>query len=207
MMPPAPRMAEATTSTDAVPGRTGLYSLRHADRSVRIGALLFMLLLGYGYIFAFLMVRQYAGLTPAGIRDTFVPTTLDEAALPEESSSRSLPLNFDEMQQTQDMTHRIDTQLLIQDSHVHLLMFAVLAGFQTLIVLGLGWPAWWRDTVIVAAFGSAALDFSGQWLMKAGLGGFAWLTLVSGWTMMTIYVAILVGTFRAAFGSNKAQGG
>ena len=194
-------MDGATTSTEAKPGRTGLYSLREADRSVRIGALLFMLLLGYGYIFAFLMVRQYAGLTPDGIRDTFMPTTVDETALPEESSSRSLPLNFDEMP---EMTHRIDTQLLIQDSHVHLLMFAVLAAFQTLIVLGLEWPAWCRDTVIVAAFGSSALDFSGQWLMKAGLGGFAWLTLASGWTMVAVYLVVLVGTFRAAFGSNKS---
>ena len=42
-------------SSETKRGRTGLYSLREADRSVRIGALLFMLLLGYGYIFAFLI--------------------------------------------------------------------------------------------------------------------------------------------------------
>ncbi len=177
---------------------TGLYSLREADRSVRIGALLFMLLLGYGYIFAFLMVREYAGLTPSGIRDTFMPTTIDETTLPEESSFESMELDFAEMEETE---HQIDTDLLIQDSHVHLVMFAVLAALQTLIVLGLGWPAWWRDTVIVAAFASAALDFSGQWLVKFGLGGFAWLTLISGWTMMAVYVMVLVGTTRATFGN------
>ncbi len=187
-------------SSEAKRGRTGLYSLREADRSVRIGALLFMLLLGYGYIFAFLMVREYAGLTPADVRNTFMPTTVDEAALPDESSSRTVPLNFDEMQQT---VHQIDTDLLIQDSHVHLMMFAVLAALQTLIVLGLGWPAGWRDTVIVAAFASAALDFSGQWLMKAGLGGFAWLTILSGWTMVAVYVVVLIGTTRATFGYHK----
>ena len=57
--------------------------------------------------------------------------------------------------------------------------------------------------MIVAAFASAALDFSGQWLMKAGLGGFAWLTLVSGWTMMAVYMVVLVGTGRATFGYHK----
>ena len=145
-------------SSEAKPGRMGLYSLGEADRSVRIGALLFMLLLGYGYIFAFLMVREYAGLTPVDVRNTFVPTTVDETTLPDESNSRSIPLDFDQMQ---NPPHQIDTQLLIQDSHVHLVMFAVLAALQTLIVLGLGWPAWWRDSVIVAAFASAALDFSG----------------------------------------------
>jgi hypothetical protein len=159
-----------------------------------------MLLLGYGYIFAFLMVREYAGLTPEGIRETFMPVTVDETALPEESTSQSMPLDFDEMQEA---AHQIDTQLLIQDSHVHLMMFAVLAALQTLILLGLGWPAWWRDTVIVAAFGSAALDFSGQWLLKAGLGGFAWLTLASGWTMAAVYVVVLVGTIRATFAYNS----
>ena len=187
-------------SSEAKPGRMGLYSLSEADRSVRIGALLFMLLLGYGYIFAFLMVREYAGLTPADVRNTFMPTTVDETTLPDESNSRSVPLDFDQMQ---NPPHQIDTQLLIQDSHVHLVMFAVLAALQTLIVLGLGWPAWWRDTVIVAAFASAALDFSGQWLMKAGLGGFAWLTLLSGWTMMAVYLVVLVGTTRATFGFNQ----
>ena len=179
----------------------GLYSLRAADRSVRIGALLFMLLLGYGYIFAFLMVREYKGLTPEGIRDTFLPPTrLDEATLPEESTSRSIPLDFDEMLEA---AHQIDTDLLIQDSHVHLIMFSVLAALQTLIILGLGWPAWWRDTVIVASFASAALDFTGQWLVKAGLGDLAWLTLASGWTMMAIYVMVLVGTTRAALAYNS----
>ena len=187
-------------SSEAKRGRTGLYSLHEADRSVRISALLFMLLLGYGYIFAFLMVREYAGLTPVDVRNTFMPTTVDETSLPDESNSRSALLDFDQMQ---NPPHQIDTQLLIQDSHVHLMMFAVLAALQTLIVLGLGWPAWWRDTVIVAAFASAALDFSGQWLMKAGLGGFAWLTLVSGWTMVAVYVVVLIGTTRATFGYHK----
>ena len=187
-------------SSEAKRGRTGLYSLSEADRSVRISALLFMLLLGYGYIFAFLMVREYAGLTPADVRNTFMPTTVDETSLPDGSNSRSAPLDFDQMQTP---PHRIDTQLLIQDSHVHLVMFAVVAALQTLIVLGLGWPAWCRDTVIVAAFASAALDFFGQWLMKAGLGGFAWLTLISGWTMMAVYMVVLVGTARATFGYHK----
>jgi hypothetical protein len=159
-----------------------------------------MLLLGYGYIFAFLMVREYTGLTPSDVRDTFVPVSVDETNLPIESSSQSIPLDLSQMDAT---SHRIDTILLIQDSHVHLVMFAVLAALQTLIVLGLGWPAWWRDTVIVAAFASAALDFSGQWLMKAGLGGFAWLTLLSGWTMMAVYLVVLAGTTRATFGYDK----
>ena len=46
----------------------GLYSLRQADRSVKLGAVLFLLVLGYAYLFAFLMVKTWSGLTPTKVR-------------------------------------------------------------------------------------------------------------------------------------------
>ena len=46
----------------------GLYSLRHANRSVKLGALLFLLVLGYAYVFAFLMVKTWAGLSPSQVQ-------------------------------------------------------------------------------------------------------------------------------------------
>jgi hypothetical protein len=63
------------------------------------------------------------------------------------------------------------------------MMYAIIAALLTLIMLGLEWPAWWRDTMIVANFGFGVLDFAGQWLMKVGVGRFAWLTIASGWGM------------------------
>jgi hypothetical protein len=95
------------------------------------------------------------------------------------------------------MQHTVDTNTLVQDSHIHLMIYAIVAGLLTLIILGLDWPAWWRDTVIVTAFATGALDFAGQWLMKIGLGGFAWLTLVSGWGMSLVYLVVLFSTIRA----------
>jgi hypothetical protein len=77
------------------------------------------------------------------------------------------------------------------------MIYAIVAGLLTLIILGLDWPAWWRDTVIVAAFATGALDFAGQWLMNFGLGGFAWLTLASGWGMSLVYLIVLYSTVRA----------
>ncbi|MFQ5690634.1 MAG: hypothetical protein ACE5HQ_10220 [Gemmatimonadota bacterium] len=177
---------------------TGLYSLRRADRSVKIGALLFLLLLGYSYIFAFLMVRDWAGLTPAQVGRTYVPEgSLDESALPAESRSETRPLDLSDVPEAK---HTVDTRLLIQDSHIHIMIFAIVAALQTLIILGLEWPARFRDTVIVAAFAAGGLDFSGQWLMKAGLGGFAWLTIASGWLMTVVYLLVLGGTVRALTG-------
>jgi hypothetical protein len=179
---------------------SGLYSLRDANRSVKLAAVLFMLVLGYAYIFAFFMVKQYGGLTPADVAATYVPTKVEASRLPERSHSTTQALDLSAMKQER---HRVDTQLLIQDSHIHIMMYAVVAALQTLVILGLGWSAGWRDLVILCAFGSGALDFAGQWLMKAGIGGFAWLTLASGWLMSIVYVVVFIGTLRAVFGKKE----
>jgi hypothetical protein len=182
----------------------GLYSLGDANRSVKLATVLFMLVLGYAYVFAFLMVKQYAGLTPGDVAATYVPPDVDASALPQESRSRTQPLDLGTMKEEH---HRVDTQLLVQDSHIHVMLYAIVAALETLVILGLGWHAGWRDFVIVCAFGSGALDFAGQWLMKAGIGGFAWLTIASGWTMTAVYLVVLIGTLRAVFGRREVGTG
>jgi hypothetical protein len=173
----------------------GLYSLRRSNRSVKLGALLFLLLLGYAYLFAFLMVKTWSGLTPTKVAATYVPAPgMDEMHMATESHATTRPLDLGQMP---EMQHTVDTDTLVQDSHIHIMIYAIVAGLLTLIILGLDWPAWWRDTVIVAAFATGALDFAGQWLMNFGLGGFAWLTLASGWGMSLVYLIVLYSTVRA----------
>jgi hypothetical protein len=174
---------------------TGLYSLRRADVSVRLGAVLFMLVLGYSYFFAFLMVREWAGLTPSDVAATYVPSDMSGMRpVTSETSTQALDLGSMEPEH-----HVVDTGLLIQDSHIHIMIYAIVAALQTLIILGLEWRAPFRNAAITAAFGFGALDFAGQWLMKAGLGGFAWLTIASGWGMSLVYLIVLGGTLRAVF--------
>jgi len=181
----------------------GLYDLATTNRTVKLAAVLFLLVLGYAYVFAFLMVKQYSGLTPDDVAATYVPAQIDTTAMPLESQAREQPLDLGEMSKMK-MKHTIDTDLLIQDSHIHILMFAMVAALETLIVLGLGWPAWLRDLVVLGAFGSGALDFSGQWLMKAGIGGFAWLTIAAGWTMVLVYLLVLARTLQVVFRRNSS---
>lgn len=172
----------------------GLYSLRDANRSVKLGALLFLLVLGYAYLFAFLMVKTWSGLTPARVAATYVPEAgVNEMQMQMKSHATTQPLDLG---QVPEMQHTVDTNLLIQDSHIHIMIYSIVAALLTLIILGLDWPAWWRDTVIVAAFGTGALDFAGQWLMRFGLGGFAWLTILSGWGMSLVYLIVLLSTVR-----------
>ena len=173
----------------------GLYRLRDAPRSARLAALLFLLVLGYSYVFAFLMVKTWAGLSPSAVNATYAPAAaMDTMAMGEQSTSTMQPLD---LSRVPEMKHTVDTALLIQDSHIHIMIYAIVAALLSLIMLGLDWPGWFRDGMIVAAFAVGALDFGGQWLMKAGLPGFAWLTIVSGWGMALVYLVVLIETIRA----------
>jgi hypothetical protein len=170
------------------------YRLRDADRSVKLAVALFLVALGCAYVFAFLMVKTYAGLTPDQIATTYAPSgPVNAATLPSMTSSQTETLDLSAMPEE---AHMVDTNLLIQDSHVHILLYAIVAALETLVILGLAWPAWWRDTVIVAAFASGLLDFAGQWLVKAGIPAFSWLTLAGGWAMAAVYLAVAAGAFR-----------
>ena len=172
-----------------------LYRLRDAHRSVKLAAVLFLLVLGYAYLFAFLMVRTWSGLTPSKVQATYVPApAMGMSAMPEHSRSSEQPLDLGTVP---EMKHTVDTDLLVQDSHIHLMIYAIVAALESLIIFGLGWPGWFRDVMIVGAFGFGALDFAGQWLMKAHLPEFAWLTLASGWGMALVYLIVLGGTLRA----------
>jgi hypothetical protein len=172
-----------------------LYRLRNAPRSVKLAALLFLLVLGYAYVFAFLMVKTWAGLSPAAVNATYAPAApMDTMAMGQQSTSTMQPVD---LSRVPEMKHTVDTALLIQDSHIHIMIYAIVAALLSLIMLGLDWPGWFRDLMIVVAFGAGALDFAGQWLMKAGLPGFAWLTIVSGWGMALVYFIVLVETVRA----------
>jgi len=172
-----------------------LYRLRDAPRPVKLAAVLFLLLLGYSYIFAFLMVKTWSGLTPSKVQATYVPApAMNMEAMPEHSTSSEQRLDLGTVP---EMKHTVDTNLLIQDSHIHIMIYAIVAALESLIIFGLGWPGWFRDGMIVAAFGFGALDFAGQWLMKAHLPGFAWLTIASGWGMALVYLFVLGGTLRA----------
>lgn len=171
-----------------------LYRLRDAHRSVKLAAVLFLLVLGYSYVFAFLMVKTWSGLTPSKVQATYVPAPkMDMAAMPEHSRGSEQALDLGTVP---EMKHTVDTNLLIEDSHIHIMIYAIVAALESLIILGLGWPGWFRDSLIVAAFGFGSLDFAGQWLMKANLPGFAWLTLASGWGMALVYLIVLGGTLR-----------
>jgi len=96
------------------------------------------------------------------------------------------------------MKHTVDTNLLIQDSHIHIMIYAIVAALESADHL----PAW--AARLVPRFDNRrrlwlwrARLCRRQWLMKAHLPGFAWLTILSGWGMALVYLIVLGGTLRA----------
>jgi hypothetical protein len=93
-------------------------------------------------------------------------------------------------------THFVDIKLLVQDTHVHIPMYGVIAGMLSLVVLGLGVSRRAGFTLITLLFAAPWLDFAGMWLTKFASPGFAVLTVAGGWAMGLGYTAATVLALR-----------
>jgi len=86
--------------------------------------------------------------------------------------------------------HEVDTNLLIQDTHVHVPMYGVIAAALSLVVAGLSLSQGWALALITLLFAAPWLDFAGMWLTKFVSGRFAAVTLIGGWAMGVGYLAV-----------------
>jgi hypothetical protein len=88
--------------------------------------------------------------------------------------------------------HHVDLELLVQDTHVHMPMYAVIAACLSVIALGLAIPRRASMSIIVLLFAAPWLDFAGMWLTKLVAPGFAIVTLAGGWAMALGYTVVAV---------------
>jgi len=88
--------------------------------------------------------------------------------------------------------HHVDRDLLVQDTHVHMPMYAVIAAGLSLIVLGLPLSRSMGLAVIALLFAAPWLDFAGMWLTKLASPRFAIVTLAGGWAMALGYTIVAV---------------
>lgn len=164
-----------------------LYSLSEAPAALRWAVTLFLATLGIAYAFGVLMVTTWVGLAPAQVaaayREPETAVELDEAQVEERAISLEEVLGG-------KMEHRIDRRLLIQDTHVHVPVYALIAFALAAIALGLRWPSGVETALVFALFAGPALDFAGQWLTKLVADGFAYMTLAGGWLMAASYLAV-----------------
>ena len=87
-------------------------------------------------------------------------------------------------------THTVDTNLLIQDTHVHVPMYGMIAAALSLVVVGLSLERRRAFGLITVLFAAPWLDFAGMWLTKFASARFAIVTLVGGWAMGLGYVVV-----------------
>ena len=167
-----------------------LYDLRHSDLRVRWLVTLLLATLGTSYLFGAWMVGLYAGFSPQKVGETYGPS--GEAPMvmqmpPETTMVTERPVSMAEMGEEQ---HHVDLNLLVQDTHVHMPMYAVIAAALSVIVLGLALPRGLGFGLIALLFAAPWLDFAGMWLTKCVSPSFAILTLAGGWAMALGYTIV-----------------
>jgi len=169
-----------------------LYDLRRSDVRVRWLVTLLLATLGTSYLFGAWMVGLYAGYSPRKVAETYGPageTPMTMQMPPDTTMVTERPISMAEMGEEQ---HHVDRDLLVQDTHVHMPMYAVIAACLSVIALGLAIPRWAGLSIIALLFAAPWLDFAGMWLTKLVSPGFAIVTLAGGWAMALGYLIVAV---------------
>jgi hypothetical protein len=164
-----------------------LYDLRHSDLRVRWLVTLLLATLGTSYLFGAWMVALYAGFSPRRVAETYGPAGEAVMAMqmpPEATVVTERPVSMGEMGEEM---HHVDRDLLVQDTHVHMPMYAVIAACLSVIALGLPLSRWKGLAIIALLFAAPWLDFAGMWLTKLASPRFAIVTLAGGWAMALGY--------------------
>ena len=164
-----------------------LYDLRRSDVRVRWLVTLLLCTLGASYAFGAWMVSLYAGFTTRSVAATYAEPEMAMRMPPDTSLVVERPLSPDELSAER---HYVDRDLLVQDTHVHLPMYGILAAVLSVIALGLVLPRWAALGLITLLFAAPWLDFAGMWLTKLASPRFAVVTLAGGWAMALGYTLV-----------------
>ncbi len=170
-----------------------LYDLGRSDLRVRWLVTLLLCTLGVSYAFGAWMVGMYAGFTPRSVAATYAEPTMTMPMPAETTTVLEHELTPAEMGREEQ--HQVDRALLVQDTHVHVPMYGVIATVLSVVALGLAIPRWMGFGLITLLFAAPWLDFMGMWLTKLASPRFAVVTLAGGWAMGLGYTIVAVLAF------------
>ena len=166
-------------------------NLPQSPLEVRMAATLFLLLLGLANLFGAWQVRNFAAFTPRGVAATVQAPVQEHADHHDHTAAAEVPIDPADLNETR---HRIDRQLLVQDSHVHIPVYAITAALLSAIVFGLRLSSRTRVVLVLLLFAAPVLDFAGLW--GAHLAGaplfWASLAVAGGFAMGAAYLIVLV---------------
>ena len=167
-----------------------LYDLRHSDVRVRWLVTLLLATLGTSYLFGAWMVGLYAGFSPRKVAETYGPAGETPMVMQMPPESTVVTERSVSMAEMTEEHHHVDLDLLVQDTHVHMPMYAVIAACLSVIALGLAIPRRAGLAIIALLFAAPWLDFAGMWLTKLVSPHFAIVTLAGGWAMALGYTVV-----------------
>jgi len=165
-----------------------IYDLGTADIRVKWLVTCLLITFGVAYAFGAWMVALYSGFGPASVAATFAEADMPMKMPPDSTMVLEHAMTLSDF--SEEAPHRVDRDLLIQDTHVHVPMYGVIATALACIVLGLALPRWGALALITLVFAAPWLDFAGMWLTKLASPRFATLTVAGGWSMGVGYALI-----------------
>src|SRR5450830_1339910 len=146
-----------TRAKEAIMGR-----LPQSPVEIRLAVTLFLALLGIADFFGAWQVKNFAAFTPRGVAATVAPQTQHSMAMEccSVTAMEEMPVEPASLDRP---THRIVRELLVQDTHVHVPVYALAAASLALVLFGLRLSSRARVGLVVCAFAAPFLDFAGLW--------------------------------------------
>ncbi|SRR5258708_3100844 len=163
---------------------------------VRLAATLFLLLLGVADLFGAWEVKNFAAFTPAATAAAVAPEEPHAMAMCAACGTMAMehPVDLATLDRPR---HVINRELLVQDTHVHVPVYAITAGALSLIVFGLRLRSRARSVAVLLAFAAPLLDFAGLWgahLLPRSGSLFGGIAVAGGCTMGLVYTWVLFAT-------------
>ncbi len=178
----------------------------------RLTATLFLLLLGVANLFGAWQVKNFASFSPAGVAATVAPEAHHDMTMAccQTSAAEEKPVDLAMLDHPR---HQVSRELLVQDTHVHVPVYAISAALLSMIVLGLVLPSGARVALVLCSFAAPFLDFAGLWgahLFPSKGTLFGLFAVAGGFAMGLAYLVVLVLTlaqcwfFRKKMEANHA---
>jgi len=160
-----------------------LYDLRHADARVKWLVTCLLATFGVTYLFGSWMVGLYAGFTPHAIAVTYASPEMNMAAMTMQPESTTVTEHAMSAEEMGAEAYTVDEKLLVQDTHVHMPMYGLIATALSIIVLGMDLKRRDAFALITLLFAAPWVNFAGMWATKLISGKLAALTLLGGYIM------------------------
>ena len=162
----------------------------------RLAATLFLLLLGVADLFGAWEVKNFAAFTPAATAATVAPETPHVMAMCAACGTMAMehPVDLATLDRPK---HVINRDLLVQDTHVHVPVYALTAAVLSLLVCGLRLRSRVRTAAVLVAFAAPFLDLGGLWgahLLPRWGAWFGACAVAGGFSMGLVYLFVLAVT-------------